>query len=55
MLPGDGIGPEIMSVALKVLDAAGAKEGEQFQYTEVSARLTRQLDVKLRIWYTLLS
>ena len=28
-------GPEIMSVALQVLDAAGAKEGEKFEYTEV--------------------
>lgn len=34
VLPGDGIGPEIMSVALKVLTAAGAKEGEEFKYTE---------------------
>ncbi len=33
ILPGDGIGPEIMAVATKVLSAAGAKEGEEFQYT----------------------
>ncbi|GAX75623.1 hypothetical protein CEUSTIGMA_g3067.t1 [Chlamydomonas eustigma] len=33
VLPGDGIGPEIMNVATKVLSAAGQKEGEEFQYT----------------------
>lgn len=32
VLPGDGIGPEIMNVATKVLSAAGQKEGEQFEY-----------------------
>lgn len=32
VLPGDGIGPEIMDVATKALTAAGAKEGEQFEY-----------------------
>ena len=26
-LPGDGIGPEVMEVALKVLDALGSKHG----------------------------
>ena len=34
VLPGDGIGPEIMAVALKVLTAAGEAEGEEFVYTE---------------------
>jgi isocitrate dehydrogenase len=34
VLSGDGIGPEIMAVALKVLSAAGAAEGESFEYTE---------------------
>lgn len=33
VLPGDGIGPEIMNVATKILTAAGKKEGEEFQYT----------------------
>lgn len=33
VLPGDGIGPEIMNVATKVLSAAGKLEGEEFQYT----------------------
>lgn len=33
MLSGDGIGPEIMKVALATLDAAGAAEGEDFAYT----------------------
>lgn len=32
VLPGDGIGPEIMNVATKVLSAAGKKEGEEFEY-----------------------
>ena len=32
VLPGDGIGPEIMDAALKVLTAAGAKEGESFEF-----------------------
>jgi len=32
VLPGDGIGPEIMNVATKVLTAAGKKEGEEFEY-----------------------
>ncbi|KAG1660899.1 hypothetical protein FOA52_015941 [Chlamydomonas sp. UWO 241] len=34
VLPGDGIGPEIMEVALKVLTAAGKKHGEEFVYTK---------------------
>eukprot|EP00798_Chlamydomonas_sp_ICE-L_P002793 gene2793-12668_t len=33
ILPGDGIGPEIMNVATKVLTAAGRMEGEEFVYT----------------------
>ncbi|EFJ43816.1 3-Isopropylmalate dehydrogenase [Volvox carteri f. nagariensis] len=32
VLPGDGIGPEIMEVATKALTMAGAKEGEDFEY-----------------------
>jgi len=34
VLPGDGIGPEIMNAALKVLTAAGKKEGETFEFKE---------------------
>ena len=33
VLPGDGIGPEIMAVGTKVLSAAGKVEGQEFQYT----------------------
>ncbi len=33
VLPGDGIGPEIMAVATKVLSAAGKREGHEFEYT----------------------
>jgi len=34
ILPGDGIGPEIMSQAIKVLNAAGEKFGHNFCYEE---------------------
>jgi hypothetical protein len=33
VLPGDGIGPEITDVALRVLELAGKKEGHSFQFT----------------------
>lgn len=35
LIPGDGIGPEIVREAVKVLDAAGHKFGFQFDYTEI--------------------
>jgi len=35
VIPGDGIGPEIISEAKKVLDQIGIKYGHQFLYTEV--------------------
>ena len=34
VLAGDGIGPEIVDQAVKVLDAVGAKFGHNFNYTE---------------------
>lgn len=34
LLPGDGIGPEIIAEGVKVLDAVGAKRGLSFTYTE---------------------
>lgn len=34
VLPGDGIGPEIMRVALSALEAAGARHEERFEFTE---------------------
>ncbi len=34
LLPGDGIGPEIIAEGCKVLDAVGAKHGMSFDYTE---------------------
>jgi hypothetical protein len=34
VLPGDGIGPEIMDAALKVLTVAGQKEGQTFEFTK---------------------
>ena len=33
--PGDGIGPEIVGEARKVLDAVGKKYGHEFDYTEI--------------------
>ena len=35
VIPGDGIGPEIVREAQKVLDAVGTKFGHVFNYTEV--------------------
>ncbi len=35
VIPGDGIGPEIIAEAKKVLDVIGAKYGHNFLYTEV--------------------
>ena len=35
VIPGDGIGPEIVNEARKVLDAVGEKYGHTFNYTEV--------------------
>ena len=35
LIRGDGIGPEIVAEAVKVLDAVGEKFGHTFQYTEV--------------------
>jgi len=34
ILPGDGIGPEIMDAALRVLDLVGQKFNVQFDYEE---------------------
>ncbi len=34
LLPGDGIGPEIIAEGRKVLDAVGEKHGTRFAYTE---------------------
>ena len=35
LIPGDGIGPEIVREAVKVLDAVGKKFGHNFNYTEI--------------------
>ena len=35
VIPGDGIGPEIIAEATKVLNAVGDKYGHSFHYTEV--------------------
>ena len=35
VLKGDGIGPEIVDQAIKVLNVVGEKYGHSFEYTEV--------------------
>ena len=35
LIPGDGIGPEIVTEARKVLDAVGTKFGHTFSYKEI--------------------
>jgi 3-isopropylmalate dehydrogenase len=37
LVPGDGIGPDVVAEAVKVLDKVGEKFGHQFQYTTVLA------------------
>ena len=37
LVPGDGIGPDVVAEAVKVLDIVGEKYGHQFQYTTVLA------------------
>ncbi|MDM8529660.1 3-isopropylmalate dehydrogenase [Anaerolineales bacterium HSG25] len=37
LLPGDGIGPEVVAEAVKVLNAIGEKFGHTFEYTEMLA------------------
>ena len=34
LLPGDGIGPEVLAEAVKVLNAVANKHGHQFSYQE---------------------
>ncbi len=40
VIPGDGIGPEIVREARKVLDAVGEKYGHSFTYQEALIRRT---------------
>ena len=47
ILPGDGIGPEIMSVALEILREAGKKEGETFYVITKPAR--RRVVIRRRV------
>lgn len=37
LIPGDGIGPDVVAEAVKVMDAIGKKYGHKWNYTEVSA------------------
>lgn len=37
VIPGDGIGPEVIGETLKVLDKIGEKYGHTFEYTKVLA------------------
>ena len=40
VLPGDGIGPEIIDQALKVLNAIERKFNHQFEYQKVKGELS---------------
>ena len=35
VIAGDGIGPEVVAEAQKVLDAVGTKYGHTFEYTDI--------------------
>ena len=35
VIKGDGIGPEIVTEAMRVLDAVGEKYGQKFSYTQI--------------------
>ena len=37
VVPGDGIGPEVVGQAIRVLDEVGEKYGHTFEYTKVLA------------------
>ena len=37
VIPGDGIGPEVVAETLKVLDKVGDKFNHKFNYTQVLA------------------
>ena len=37
VIPGDGIGPEVVNEAIRVLDAVGSKYGHEFNYTRILA------------------
>ena len=37
LIPGDGIGPEVIAEGVKVLDQVGQKYGHQFHYEKVLA------------------
>ncbi len=37
VIPGDGIGPDVVGEAIRVLDAVGARFGHHFEYTKVLA------------------
>ena len=52
VIPGDGIGPEIVREAQKVLDAAGKKYGFELKYTEVLMGSIGG-DAKTSPWYKL--
>ena len=41
VIPGDGIGPDVVEQTLKVMDKVGEKFGHTFNYTTVLAFYTR--------------
>jgi isocitrate/isopropylmalate dehydrogenase len=42
VIPGDGIGPEVIASARAVLDAVAAKHGIELSYTEFDRRYERE-------------
>ena len=42
VIPGDGIGPEIIAEARKVLDKTGEKDGHTFEYQEIGRASCRE-------------
>ena len=42
VIPGDGIGKEVMPEGLRALEAAGAKFGIDYEFTELHARSGQQ-------------
>ena len=49
VIPGDGIGPEIVAEAVKVLDAAGRKYDFKLNYTKILMVLLMNMEYHLQM------
>lgn len=47
-IPGDGIGPEIVREACKVLDKVGEVYGHSFQYTKILMAAAPSMNTEFR-------